>query len=185
MIILVSKWGGGLFRRSSNRISRARASCSFASASSTSSSRAVSCKLPRTIRTFLPWSSLWGSWKKSERHQYSSVLQKFHVSARFLEDYNFKRLPVCPHLNQFKTSPWISILTSYVLLLTRPLGVFMQLHRAHGRRSERRERWIGRKRPHVAPQPCAVPPVVWTGDEKGVAIISQILIYKTQIRVWL
>ena len=63
VIIFVSRWGGGLFFRSSNRISRARASCSLSTASSTSTNRAVSCKLPLTIRTFLPRSSLWGSWE--------------------------------------------------------------------------------------------------------------------------
>ena len=83
VIILVSKWGGGLFRRSSNRISRARASCSFASASSTSHSRAVSCKLARTMRTFLPRSSLWGSWQESDGHQCTLVLK----NSTFQQDF--------------------------------------------------------------------------------------------------
>ena len=77
VIIFVSRWGGGLFFLSSNRISRARASCSLSTASSTSTNRAVSCKLPLTIRTFLPRSSRWGSWEINT--------QKFNKQRRLRE----------------------------------------------------------------------------------------------------
>ena len=82
VIFFVSNWGGGLFFLSSNRISRARAGCSLSTASSTSANRAASGKLPLTIRTFLPRSSLWGSWEiktqsfNKQRRQWESPKSK-------------------------------------------------------------------------------------------------------------
>ena len=83
VIIFVSKWGGFLFFRSSNRISRARASCSLSTASSTSANRAASGKLPLTITTLLPRSSLWGSWEIKT--------QKFNKQRRQHESQKSKR----------------------------------------------------------------------------------------------
>lgn len=59
--ILMSKCGGGRCFLSSNKISLALLSCSFASSSCTSRLSAVSLMVVRTMRTFFLTSSLWGS----------------------------------------------------------------------------------------------------------------------------
>ena len=118
MIIFVSRWGGGLFFRSSNRISRARASCSLSTASSTSTNRAVSCKLPLTINTFLPRSSLWGSWEIKTQKFNKQRLLRGNKSKRFEKKRKKKQLYTLSgtfHGSHCTTTTWNFLISRFTL----------------------------------------------------------------------